>query len=473
MLLFAALLINVSANYMLVWDSYEDSPYNRRVLDARFSAPRGPILVGNAEIASTKKVKDSYGYLRYYPEGDEEYPTAKIYAPVTGYYSYLYGASGLELTQSAQLTGEDSSQFLDWIVRKLSGKQEEGSIVETTLNDKAQKAAWKALDGRKGAVVAIDTKTGAIRALVSSPSYDPNELDTHDFDASQKAWAKLNSDVDKPMNNRATREVYQPGSTFKLITAAAALENGIVKDGDSEVESGSYTLPTSSVVFSGNCGGDKITLTQALVTSCNPAFGRLGVEVGAEKLVEQAAKFGFGTEPLSEISSVASKFPAKADPPQTAMSAIGEFEVAATPLQMAMVAAAIQNGGEVMKPYLVQRISTQDLRDTYVAKPQSMGQALTPANAQTLRDAMVAVVEEGTGTAARIKGYEVGGKTGTATVSESRHPYAWFVSFVSEENLAVCAFLEDAGVGTTETTGGRLAAPIAKAVMQAMIKENP
>lgn len=197
LLMTLALMINLSIAYLAQAPYFNDRPENRRVTDARFGQDRGPIMVGNTPIAKSTPVDDQYRYQRSYPAGE-------LYAPVTGYYSYLYGASALESSFSAELAGQDSSQFLSRLIELASGASTKGGTVETTISAKAQKAAWKGLAGRKGAVVAIDYTTGAIKALVTSPSYNPDELATHDLNASQKAWKKLNTDPTKPLSNRAT-----------------------------------------------------------------------------------------------------------------------------------------------------------------------------------------------------------------------------------------------------------------------------
>lgn len=459
MVMFAALLANLT--YLSVGQQgyLNERAENRRVADARFGQDRGPIMVGNTAIAESKAVKDRYKFQRSYAQPE-------LYAPVTGFYSYLYRTSGLEQSYSSELSGQDDSQFLSRLVNMLSGAVPRGGAIETTLNAKAQQAAWKALAGRKGAVVALDYTTGAVLALVSSPSYDPNRLATHDLGDSTKAWNSLNDDPAKPMANRATREIYPPGSTFKLVTAAAALEAGMTAD--STVDASAYKLPTSTKVITGNCGGSSISLSQALKVSCNPGFARLGATLGADELRNQAQRFGFGSKFLAEIGSSPSRFPDELDPAQTAMSAIGEFEVAASPLQMALVSAAIANRGVLMEPYLVSQVTDADLNVVRTTTPRAHSQALTASSADELQKMMVAVVASGTGRNAQIPGVTVGGKTGTAQSDRVRNPYAWFTAWAEDPHVAVCAFVEDAEIDASEIAGGRVAAPIAKAVIEAL-----
>ncbi len=459
MVLFLALMANITYSTIFRQDSLNDRPENRRVTDTRFAQDRGPIMVGNAAVAQSDPVKDQFKYQRSYAKGP-------LYAPITGYYSYMYGASGIESSYSAQLSGQDDGQALNRIIAQAAGQTPRGEAIQTTIDAKAQQAAWDGLGSRKGAVVAIDTKTGAIKAMVSTPSYDPNTLATHDIGGSQKTWQKLNADSDKPLLNRATKNIYSPGSTFKLIVTAAALEQGDTPD--TKVDATDYKLPGSSHWIRENCGGDKITLQHSLQVSCNPSFARLGAELGQDTLREQAEKFGFGQTYLSDLGQVASRFPDNMDQAQTAMSAIGEYDVAATPLQMAMVAAAIANDGVVMKPYVVDKVLSPDLSVLQETTPEQASVAVSPSTASQLRQMMVQVVQSGTGTRAKISGIEVGGKTGTAVTDRIRLPYTWFIGYAKELHTAVCVFVEDAQTSEDEATGGRVSAPIAKAVWEAL-----
>ncbi|HEY0474854.1 MAG TPA: penicillin-binding transpeptidase domain-containing protein [Kribbella sp.] len=444
---------------------------NRRVRDSQFSVNRGPILVGNTPIAVSKPATDRFKYQRTYPVGG-----GAPYAPITGYYSYLFGRGGLELTQNSQLNGSDPSMAFRRVVDVITGSRQQGASVTTTLNAAAQLAAYGALAGKKGAVVAIEPKTGKILAMVSRPSYDPNELASHDLTKVAAAWKRLNDDPNRPMSNRAAKELYPPGSTFKLVTAAAALSSGKYTP-DTKVRSpAQLDLPQTTVKLTNengqNCAGsDQATLTVALRNSCNTAFGSVGLDLGAQALQQQAEKFGFGERQLPEIGTAASHFPQDPNAPQTAQSAIGQFDVQATPLQMAMVAAGIANSGNVMKPYLVQSVKTADLKTVSDTKPESLHQAVTPQVAAQLTQMMVDVVQNGTGKPGQINGIQVAGKTGTAQTSPARPPFAWFTAFApaNDPKIAVAVMVEDANVARNDIAGGTLAAPIAKKVMQAVL----
>jgi len=442
---------------------------NRRVRDDQFSVNRGPILIGSTPIAQSKPSDDRFEFQRSYPSGP-------VYAPVTGYYSYLYGRSAIELTQNSQLNGSDPSMVFRRVVDVVTDRRQQGASVSLTLNAAAQQAAYKGLAGKKGAVVAIEPKTGKVLALVSRPSYDPNELASHDLTKVNAAWKRLNEDPDKPMSNRAIKELYPPGSTFKLVTSAAALSSGKYTPETKVHSPAELPLPQTTVPLVNengrNCGGsDNATLTVALRNSCNTAFGTIGLDLGPDALREQAEKFGFGERQLPELGAVASQFPTDPNQPQTAQSAIGQFDVRSTPLQMARVAAGIANQGDVMKPYLVQSVRTADLKTVSETKPESLHQAITPEVAGQLTQMMVDVVENGTGKPGRIDGVQVAGKTGTAQTSKDKPPFAWFTSFApaNDPKVAVAVMIEGANVARDDISGGALAAPIAKSVIEAVL----
>lgn len=476
LVLFVALLLNANYVQFVQADSLNDKNGNKRVINEEFSRDRGAILVDGKPVAESVPIKSEYKYQREYPEGS-------LYAPLTGYFSYIYGRSAIENSYNRVLSGSDDRLFVNRVVDLISNKQPKGGSVELTIDPLAQKVAADGLEalgkGTKGAVAAIDPKTGAVLAMVTQPSYNPNRLASHDFAEVQEAWRELNADKNRPMDNRATQQVLPPGSTFKLVTAAAALENGVVNDIDDKIKAGTtlkfpgygYTLPNEG---GSNCGGNTITFERAMNVSCNVAFGALALEVGQEKMTEQSAKFGFGTDPISGIAASPSRFTTPdttLEPPQLAQSGIGQYEVAATPLQMAMVVAGIVNDGDVMKPYVVDTVRAPNLRVLEKTKPDLLSEAVSSATARKLREMMVSTVEAGTGTSARIPGVEVGGKTGTAQSTADRPPYAWFVSYAKDgdDEVAVAVLVESSNTARSEIAGGRLAGPIAKSVMEAVL----
>jgi penicillin-binding protein A len=464
LLMFGLLLAN--GTYMMIFQqqSLAAQPQNRRVRDAEFAQNRGAILAaGKTEIAKTVPSKDRFKYQRVYPEDE-------LYAVITGFYSYDRGSTGLERTYNAPLSGTDDALFIRQLVDMATNKTPEGASVQTTIVPKIQKAAADALGNQKGAVVALDPKTGAVLAMVTSPTFDPNDIAGHDIEAAGKAYDRLASN--SQLSNRAAREIYPPGSTFKLVTAAAALADG--KTPDSMVDSPDpLKLPGTRVYLSNstNCGGTKITMTQALKVSCNTAFANLGMDVGEDKLREQAQLFGFDRRHLDDLGGVASQFPDKLNEAQLALSSIGQYDVAASPLQMAMVAAAIANDGVLMDPYVVSTVRSQDLKPIETHKASELSTAMTPKNAKELQQMMSEVVSEGTGRNAQIPGVEVAGKTGTAQSDPKRKPFAWFTSFapVHDPAIAVAVIVEDANIPRSDIAGGRLAAPIAREVMEAAL----
>jgi peptidoglycan glycosyltransferase len=477
LVMFVALLLNINYVQFVEADDLNAKNGNKRVINEEFSRDRGAILVDGKAVAESVASKDEYKFQRSYPEKG-------LYAPLTGYFSYIYGRTATENAQNRVLSGSDDRLFVNRVVDLVSNKQPKGGSVELTLDPLAQKTAADGLEalgkGTKGAVAAIDPKTGAVLAMVTQPSYDPNRLASHDFAKVQSAWKDLTTDDDQPMTNRSTQQVLPPGSTFKLITAAAALENGVVDDIDDKVKAGSqltfgggitYTLPNEG---GGNCGGNRITFERALNVSCNVAFGALALDIGQDKLAEQAAKFGFGTDPISGLSMSPSRFTsadAKLEQPQLAQSGIGQFEVAATPLQMAMVGAGIANDGEVMKPYVVDTVRSPNLKVLDKTQPERYSEAVSPETARKLQDMMISTVGSGTATSAQIPGVEVGAKTGTAQSTEDRPPYAWFVSYAKDgdRQVAVAVLVESSDTARSEIAGGRLAGPIARSVMEAVL----
>ncbi len=468
LVMFGLLLVN--ANYLQVVRAdalHNDSRNSQRLNQEAYAVKRGPILVGGKPVASSVATTDALKYQRTYASG-------KLFAPATGFYSLVSGAKAIEAAENSILNGTDNSLFVRRVLDMLTGVPPEGGSVSLTLNAKAQRAAYQGLAGRKGAVAAVNPTTGAILALVSSPSYDPNLLASHDPTVALANFEKLDRDPDKPMLDRALNETYNPGSTFKVVTSAAALESGKYTKDSKVYNKASLDLPLTTANLPNEngrpCTPGDATLTDALAYSCNAAFGAIGLDLGADALREQAGKFGFGTRFTVPMPSAVSRFPSGINAPQTAQSAIGQFSVTATPLQMAMVAAAVGNRGELMSPYLVQDVRGPDLSVLDSTKPESLGEAMSPQSAQQLTSMMVTVVDSGTGSNGQIPGIKVAGKTGTAQQGGGRRPHAWFISFAPAENpkVAVAVIVENGG-NAQEISGNQIAAPIARAVMRAVL----
>jgi len=457
-----ALLGNLTYIELVREPSLEANPYNVRARQADFDVHRGQILAGDTVIADSVPSDDGsdFSYQRVYSNGP-------LYATVTGFYSYIYGSNWIEDTYNDYLVGSSSSQWLQNIIDTMSGRVPEGASVMTTISPTLQQAATDAIKGYEGAIVALDPHTGAVRALVTSPSYDPNLLAAHDLGAVMASWSQLTADPANPMTDRATREIYPPGSTFKMVVASAALEQGYTPDTMIDTPS-SLNYPGSDKVLpnSSNCGNTQVTLARALQLSCNTSFANLGMALGADAVRAQAEKFGFNTPHLPEVNAVASQFPKDLDEAQLMLSSIGQYNVAATPLQMAMIASAFINGGDMAEPYLVQEVRAPDLTVLYDHEVTT-NPVVKASTAQSMQDMMVNVVNNGTGTSAQIPGVTVGGKSGTAENDPDSPNNAWFISFALDPDIVVAVFLQRNESTPVDLWGGGDAAPVAKEVILA------
>ncbi|MFD4129920.1 peptidoglycan D,D-transpeptidase FtsI family protein [Streptomyces globisporus] len=468
-ILVMALLIRDNWLQYVRADELNSHKYNRRVEIERYAHERGDIIVDGKAITGSAETEDSdFTYKRVWKDGP-------LWAPVTGYSSQAFDSSQLENLEDGILTGNDDQLFFDRTLSMFTGEKKRGGNIVTTLNGDAQKAAFKGLGDKKGAVVALDPKSGAILSLASTPSYDPSVFAGNSMKDSDNRQ-KLLKDKDKPMLNRALRETYPPGSTFKVVTAAAALENGLYDDIDAKTESPlPWTLPQSTTELKneGSIPCKDASLREALRWSCNTVFGKMSDDLGNRKMIEQTDKFGFNKEVFTPVRADASIYP-EDNKPQNAMAGIGQASNRTTPLQMAMVASAIANDGKLMQPYMVAERQAPNLDPVYTAEPEELSRALSGENAQKVQQMMETVVEDGTGTNAQIPGVTVGGKTGTAQhgLNNSEKPYAWFISYAKTDNgspVAVAVVVEDGNANRDDISGGGLAAPIARDVMKAVI----
>lgn len=469
-ILFATLLASTTwIQFASAGDLRADSR-NARTILAELSRERGPIVVGDDPVVTSVPVDDQYEFQRTYASG-------ALYAPVTGFYSIVYGATGIEAAESRLLAGTADEQFLTRFADTISGREPRGATVELTIDAAVQQAAYDALGDQRGAVVALDPATGDVLAMVSKPSYDPQALASHDRAAVVSQWEALLADEGKPLTNRAIGgNLYPPGSVFKLVTAAAALESGAYQESSVLPGPAALDLPQTDrdLPNSGGraCGpNDETTLADALRVSCNTAFGFLGMELGGPALREQAERFGFGADLRIPLRVSPSTIPADLNPPQEAQTGIGQYETRVTPLQVAMVSAAIANGGELMQPNLVREVVAPDLDVLRSSSPTSMGEPISPETADALNRMMQEVVADGTGRAAQLDGVAVAGKTGTAQHAQGRPPHAWFTAFAPADDpqVAVAVVVESGGTAGDEASGGRTAAPIAKAVIEAVL----
>ncbi|MEU7580727.1 penicillin-binding transpeptidase domain-containing protein [Streptomyces sp. NPDC041068] len=469
--LILVLALLVRATWVQFYDSkaLADDKLNRRNVIEQYANPLGDIIVGGEAITGSARTNGGdLAYKRTYKNGE-------LYSPVTGYSSQVYGATQLEGIYKDVLDGTDNrlKNPLDTVTNK---KADPGDVV-TTIDPAVQKAGYKALGDKKGAAVAIDPKTGKILGMVSTPSYDPSKISGS---RDSKAWKELTDDEDKPMVNRALRQPLPPGSTFKLVVAAAALEDGLYNSVDTKTDSPNpYTLPGTATVLknenqSAPC--ENATIRTGLQYSCNNVFAKMAVDLGQDKVEAMAEKMGFNADKLDvPVRASKSVYPSDMDKAQTGLSGIGQFDVTATPLQMSMVSAAIANGGELAKPHMVSQVtdSNGDVLEKY--DDGDSQRVMSSSTAEGLQSAMQTVVEKGTGSNAQIDGATVGGKTGTAQHGEnnSKTPYAWFTSYAKGSDgkeVAVAVMIESSSAARDEVSGNGLAAPIAKAMMAAALK---
>ena len=477
LVLFVALMVNATYLQYYRASHLAEDPRNRRVIVESFSGERGAILVDREPVAESVESDDQYEFQRQYPQPFK-------YAHVTGWFSF-YSQTGVEQSQNAVLSGDDDRLFVARLGDLLSNSAPKGGSVQLTIDPAAQTALFDGLrnigPNTQAAGIAIEPSTGRILASVSLPSFDPNRMASHDFDAVADTFEELQEAESEPLLNRAIQTRLPPGSTFKIVTAAAAIESGNYPSADSQVPGGAtYQLPLTSgesgLVDNGgrDCGTGRIPFTQAMGQSCNTSFAALANEVGAEAMLEQAEAFGFNSQYLEDLGPQAeSVFPEEMDQAQTGQSGFGQFEVAATPLQMAMVVAGIANAGVVMRPYIVDEVRSPELDVLDKTDPEELSRAIEPSTADVLTDLMVYTVSEGTASPAIIPGVDVAGKTGTAQSGvPSVPPYAWFVSFAPADDpqVAVAIMIEQADVARGEIAGGQLAGPIAKSVMEAVIQ---
>jgi len=460
LVLFTLLIINVNYIQVVRSDELREDKGNTRQLAEEYSRERGSIVVAGTEVALSTPTDDRLKYLR-------QYPAAELYAPVTGYYSVVYNSSGIEDAENDVLAGSDPRLTLRRLADLFTGRDPAGGNVELTLDPAVQQAAMSGLEGVTGAVVALDPSTGAILGLASTPSFDPNQLSSHD-PAAIRAYRE--SLTDDQVTNQAISQRYSPGSIFKVVVSAAALATGDYTPETPIPAPDTLTLPGTSTTmenFDGeSCnGGADQPLIDALTISCNTAFAQLGIDLGEDAVRDMAEGFGITDEGFEmPLSVVPSKLGDIENDAQLGISSIGQQDVQLTPMQGAMIAAAVANRGTLMKPYLVSQVQAPDLTVIDKTDPEEMSTPVSEEVAGQLTEMMTSVVNNGTGRRARIDGVQVAGKTGTAENSADDH--SWFIGFAPADDpkIAVAVFVRN-GAGT----GGDISAPIAKNVIQAYL----
>lgn len=477
------LLANATYIQVVKADDYRNDPRNRRVLLEEYSRQRGKILTSDEVIiANVKSTNDRLQYQRTYLNGP-------MYAPVTGYYSVRYGSSGLERAENDILNGSDDRLFVRRLSDLVTGRDPRGGNIVTTINSKAQQAAYDAMSqaGYAGAVVAIKPDDGQILAMVSTPSYDPSGLASQDGTQQEQAWKSYQTD-EKPMLNRAISENYQPGSTFKLVTASAALNDGRDKNSEVTTSPGINVIngDTSCDVDDNTCLANYSrrscgngTMQDALAHSCNTAFAQLADQLGADKMIEQAGKYGIGQTdlqiPMSVVPScvgdrLSNQCMVIPDRASLFQSGIGQKDVRLTALENCTIAATIANGGTRMRPQLVQKILAPDLDEISGYDPDEVDQALSSSDADELRDMMLES-EKNTAGPGKRDDLKIASKTGTAETGvdpKETPPFAWYVAFAPADNpqIAVAVVVESRDVAAT---GGKLAAGVGRATINAVV----
>ena len=474
-LLVCYLLLFLQLNRITVFEAQalKDKPENTRAILRDYDAPRGSITTADGVlVAESQPTPEGARFERV-----RVYPEAELFAHTVGFYSLNIGATGVEDSYNAELVGrtpELSFQGID----DLFVERDRAGDLTLTLRADTQRIAREQLGTRQGSVVALDPRTGDVLAFWSFPSYDPNRIATQDFAAANEAYQQLLADPQNPLLPRTYRERYFPGSTFKVVTAAAGLASGTVTpDQPDYPRTDQYVPPQTDRPlrnFGGStCGG---TLFQILRVSCNTAFAQMAVDVGPEAMIDTAEDFGFNHRPPIELPSPAvSVFPTDfaQNLPALAQSGIGQNDVSATPLQMALVAAAVANRGSIMVPQVVAAVRDDEQSVVDEREPQQWRRAVSEEHAEILRRAMIGVVEGGTASNLAIPGMEVGGKTGTAQLgTDPPRSHAWIIGFAGppgEAPTVAVAVIVEGQQGASEQTGGRVAAPIARAVMESVL----
>jgi penicillin-binding protein A len=488
--LFALVFGQLSYVQVFAADDIKAHPANfSRQLIAEYNVERGEIYTADglllAESVPNPDRRSRYRFVRRYPQGD-------LYGSITGYHSRIYGASGVERSMNPYLSGESPELAISTFTDLFLGRPKRGGSIFLTIDSDLQEATREAMGSNRGAVAAIDFRTGDVLALWSTPGYDPNALARGSDEQLETAWRQLNDDPDRPLVAKSHQELYLPGSSFKIVTAAGALENG---HGPQSVWPNPHRLdlPLTNEELQNfgdvhcNGGSSQITLLEGFEESCNVTFAEVGLELGADAMSEQARAFGLcGTFPPErttcqeqtipfDLPFQTGRFPEpgyfERNDPLLAFSAIGLDNDLVNPLQMALIASAVANGGEMMRPRVVRQVRDSQARVIREFEPERYAQVMSRGSAEALREMMLAVVESGTGSAARIPGIEVAGKTGTATNGEGRPPNAWFTAFASrgDRRIAVSVIVLDGGDLGNEATGGQVAAPIVQQVISAYL----
>jgi peptidoglycan glycosyltransferase len=467
--MFITLFLSASYIQVVASEDIANDDRNVRKLYESFSAERGQILAGGIPIATSIPVDNQFKFLRTYPFDE-------VYAPVVGYYTLNQGNAGIESALNPVLTGRANSQILEQLTALVTGSTPEGASVQLTLDPQLQQLAFDALGDRQGAIIAMEPSSGRILAMVSTPSYDPNRLASHSTSSVLEAYNELSEDPGNPLANRAIAgDQYFPGSVFKVLMTAAALESGNFTAQSEFPNLPELQLPLSSDVIRNSggrlCGaGENVTLEDAFRLSCNIPYAELGLELGENAIGSLADNFGFGATLEIPLAVTPSNFPRGLDEAQLMLSSFGQFDVRVTPLQVAMVSAAVANEGNLMKPNMVEEIIAPNLRVVQSYEPSVYSRPISPSTARELTRMMVLNVDQGVANAAAISGISVAGKTGTAETGIGNGRTFWFTGFAPAESPEVVVAVVVEG-DRSEGTANALAAPLAKIIMEAVVKK--
>jgi peptidoglycan glycosyltransferase len=489
-LLFAVLFGQLAYVQVFAADDIKNHPANfSRQLIAEYNVQRGKILSADGLVLAESvpaPAGSRYRFERRYPQGD-------LYGYITGFYSRIYGRSALERSMNSYLSGEAPDLALSTFSDLFLGRQKRGGNIFVTIDPNLQEVARTALGANKGAVVAMDPRTGDILALYSTPGFDPSELSSGSDPEIRKAWKRLNADPDKPLLALSHQELFLPGSSFKIVTASAALENGFGPESQWP-NPHRLTLPLTNEQLQNfgddhcNGGTSQITMIEAFEESCNVTFAEVGLRLGPEQLAAQARAYGLcGTLPPErttcdgqlidfELPFQNGRFPEPSyfeqNDPLLAFSAIGLDNDLVNPMQMALMASAVANGGVMPQPRIVSEVRDSQGRVVREFPVRTLRRAISGTSAAKLTQMMIAVVNNGSGYRAAIPGIQVAGKTGTATNGEGRAPNAWFTAFAPAQNprIAVSVIVLDGGNLGSEATGGQVAAPIVRSVIEAYLR---
>ncbi|MCU1551239.1 MAG: cell division protein FtsI [Glaciihabitans sp.] len=476
LLMFIALFCSTTIIQVFQSDALKQDPRNARALEDSYSAQRGEILLSDGSIiAKSVPTKDEYKYQRVYTN-------PMVYSNVTGYFTLNQENPGVEGALNDYLSGTANSQFIDNLTSTVTGKTPKGASVELTIDPAVQAAAYKALGNNRGAVVAIDPKTGAILAMVSKPGFDSNALAVHSTTKFFAAYNALTKSPTKPLTNRAIAgNLYHPGSVFKLLVASAAIDSGKYTPDSSFPNPAALKLPlTHSFIHNSTgatCGpGAKASIATAIRLSCNIPIAQLGEKLGETTISDYATRFGFGHRfnlAGNGMSATPSIYPTGLDTPQLMLSSFGQSNDQVTPLQIALDSAAIANGGTEMQPTLIKKIIEPNLTEHNVLTPTVFSNPISSNTAAKVRDMMISSVANGAASNARIDGVEVAGKTGTAE-NGTGDPYTlWFTGFApaNDPKVVVAVVVENGGGFGQDSFGNLVAAPIGKQVLEAVLNK--